>query len=259
MHRLILTSLYGLCLVLWGLGALQAQHSSIFDEGNSAFKAGDFVKAADRYEKMISQGETSFSLFYNLGNSQFRLGENGRAILSYERAKLLSPRDPDLRANLALARKNVAVFDKERFNPWADAALTFLNRNEWSWLTTGAALWIGMVAILSGVLQQCSNSFLKLRFASVIASIMILLLGIIVLRLRREESQQGIVVAKEASVRLSPFDKAESIGAPGEGRKVQIGSKNAEFFFIQVPGTDLQGWMHRTEVERIEPSSLDGL
>jgi len=258
MYRLILKTLFVTCMVLWCAGSVRAEESSKLTEANTAFESGDYARAATIYQDLIDQGGASASLFYNLGNSRFRLGENGKAILSYERAKLLSPRDPDLRANLALARKTATVFDKGRYNPWADAALAFLSRNEWSWMAAAAALWIGLMALSGNVLRGSNLLFRKLRWGSVIFAGLILLLGGLVLFLRRDEAQQGIVIVKDAAVRLSPFEKAESIGTPGAGRRVEIGAENAGFFFVHVPGTDLQGWMHRKEVERIEQASSDG-
>lgn len=259
MSRLIIIVMSVCCLVLCGPGNVQAQEPLRYVEGNAAFEAGDFVKAAKIYESLIDQGSGSSSLYYNLGNSQFRLGEYGRAILSYERAKLISPRDPDLRANLALTRKTAAVFEKGKFNPWADAALAFLSRNEWSWMAAAAALWIGLVVVSVSVRWGRNVPSRKLLWATVVLSGLILLLSGLVLFLRREEAQQGVVLSKDAVVRLSPFDKAESIGTPGAGSMVTIGVKNADFFFVQVPGTDLQGWMHRKDVERIEHNLSDSL
>ena len=41
---------------------------------------------------------------YNLANSYARAGKPGMAILNYERASLLAPDDPDIRANLRFVR-----------------------------------------------------------------------------------------------------------------------------------------------------------
>ena len=46
-------------------------------------------------------------LLYNLGNAAFRLNQIGRAILCYERARVLLPRDADLAFNLGHARERV--------------------------------------------------------------------------------------------------------------------------------------------------------
>src|SRR5580658_3310664 len=51
---------------------------------------------------------------YNLANSYAEAGKPGLAVLSYERAALLAPGDPDINANLAYVRTTAHVFLKPR-------------------------------------------------------------------------------------------------------------------------------------------------
>jgi len=53
---------------------------------------------------LIRSGQSGGQIHYNLGNAYFKAGRLGRAILEYERAHVLMPRDPDLNFNLAHAR-----------------------------------------------------------------------------------------------------------------------------------------------------------
>ena len=92
---------------------------------NQRFKAGDFAGAAAAYEKILSAEGPRASVYYNLGNAYQNLKQYGPAILAYERARLLTPRDPDLLANLALARKAAAAFEETGRDPRLDAALEF--------------------------------------------------------------------------------------------------------------------------------------
>ena len=107
-------------------------------EANQQFKSGDFAGAAAAYEKIIAAEGPRASVYYNLGNSYQQLKQYGPAILAYERARLLTPRDPDLLANLALARKAATAFEETGLHPWLDAVVNHLSRNEWSWLVAGA-------------------------------------------------------------------------------------------------------------------------
>ncbi|MEP6549375.1 MAG: hypothetical protein ABJD53_18095 [Gammaproteobacteria bacterium] len=51
----------------------------------------------------------SASALYDLGNSYARQGNPGMAVLSYERARILSPNDPDIRANLHRVRTRAGL------------------------------------------------------------------------------------------------------------------------------------------------------
>ena len=71
---------------------------------NQRFERGEFAEAAQQYEALIGLGYQDAAVYYNLGNAYMEDGDLGRAILNYLRAEELSPRDPDIMANLALAR-----------------------------------------------------------------------------------------------------------------------------------------------------------
>lgn len=60
--------------------------------------------AAMRYEQLIRNGIHNGKIFYNLGNTQFKLGSYGKAILSYKQAQRYMPADDNLRHNLERAR-----------------------------------------------------------------------------------------------------------------------------------------------------------
>ena len=75
-----------------------------FFEANQDYKNHQFQQAADGYHHLIENGVENGPVYYNIGNAYFRLGDLGRAILSYERARTLIPRDNDLAFNLSHAR-----------------------------------------------------------------------------------------------------------------------------------------------------------
>ena len=78
----------------------------LFVHANSAYEAGDHARAIALYQRLRAEGHGDGHLDYDLGNAYLRNGELGRAIASYLRAESALPRDQDLRANLAFARKS---------------------------------------------------------------------------------------------------------------------------------------------------------
>jgi hypothetical protein len=61
-----------------------------------------------RYRRLIENGAHNGGLYYNLGNCELSMGQTGRAILSYKRAMLYTPHDPNLLHNLAAAKSRRA-------------------------------------------------------------------------------------------------------------------------------------------------------
>lgn len=73
---------------------------------HAAYDAGEYGRAVELYRRLIEAGFASGDLYYDLGNAYLRNGELGRAIASYRRAEARRPRDQDIAANLAFARKS---------------------------------------------------------------------------------------------------------------------------------------------------------
>ena len=73
---------------------------SLADQANAAYQRDDFNSALSLYEQAAKEDGTSSLLYYNMGNTHYRLGNMGKAVLCYERALLLDPSNDDARTNL---------------------------------------------------------------------------------------------------------------------------------------------------------------
>jgi tetratricopeptide (TPR) repeat protein len=239
-------------LLLGCIMGFSSSFASTFDAANDNYRAGDFSAAAATYEQLLASEGPRASAYYNLGNSYLQLRQYGQAILAYERARLLSPRDPDLLANLARARKASAAFEEPTRHPWLDAALNQLSLNEWSWLLVGSAHVLGGLALAAGVLKRSRR---KLVIAACAVTCVIAVAGT-ALYLRHGELMRGIVLTDTAAVRLSPFEKAEALGTPGPGRMVILGDKKGDFQYVEVPATNLKGWLANKDVAAILPQDF---
>jgi tetratricopeptide (TPR) repeat protein len=98
-------------LVARTLGALRLEAAeeiphpqTAFFQANALYKDGQYAQAAQQYEQLLRAGMESGPLYFNLGNAYFKMGDRGRAVLNYERARRLMPGDPDVRANLTYAQ-----------------------------------------------------------------------------------------------------------------------------------------------------------
>ncbi len=85
-----------LLLSLLGAGAFD----QTFDAGVSAYEQENFPAAIVSFETLIDQEVRTPDVFYNLGNSYFRMGHLGGAIANYERALQLDPGHEDAEENL---------------------------------------------------------------------------------------------------------------------------------------------------------------
>ncbi len=102
------------------------------------YRNGEFDNAIKIYEELKSEGYEGTSLYFNLANSYYRIGQLGYAILNYERALKLSPSDEDVKHNLAFA--NLSTVDRIQPLPtfflfeWWESILASLTVNGWTYL-----------------------------------------------------------------------------------------------------------------------------
>jgi hypothetical protein len=69
---------------------------------------------------------------YDAGNAEARLGHPALAVLDYERARLLAPKDPDIAANLAKVRESAGL--PPQTGGWLESHERFASPNLMYWL-----------------------------------------------------------------------------------------------------------------------------
>lgn len=87
----------------------------------------------------------SATSLYNLGNAYARSGQTALAVLEYERARVLAPRDPDLEANLAHVRETAGI--APRSDGWLERYGRFANPNLMYWIGI-AGLALGGICLM---------------------------------------------------------------------------------------------------------------
>lgn len=88
-----------LCLMV---SPLQAEDSAA--DAQARYEAGDYPAASGLYQRALRSTTPTSTLWFNLGNAQWRSQNPGEAIHAWRSAELLSPRDVDIQTNLELAR-----------------------------------------------------------------------------------------------------------------------------------------------------------
>ena len=226
-----------------------------FSRANGLFRDGKFSEAATVYESILAQDQASTEIYYNLANSYYRVGELGRAILNYERAKVLAPGDPDIEHNLDLA--NLRTLDRLERVPEI-----FLI----TWLRTIAAVLpfsvLVLLLTLSWILLFLALAVMNLapgrRLGSwmrwtVLGSLLFLVLfGSLVLVQVLEQSghDDAIMLARVTTAKTSPDAESTDAFVIHEGLKVKLGDQVGEWVRITLSDGKV-GWIRSGEFERI--------
>lgn len=107
-----------------------------FEEANAAFMERDYPAARDLYQEIIDAGYRNGYVYFNLGNAWFRLGNLGKAVLCYERATRLLPRNQDVQRNLKEAQshreKELPKIEKHSSVRFFHTIRQKLSVNEWA-------------------------------------------------------------------------------------------------------------------------------
>ena len=222
-----------------------------YRNADALYQDGQYQQAAEKYEQIAGSIQNS-AVYYNLGNAYFRLGNRGKAILNYERAKRLMPRDKDTNFNLKVAKaQNVDSFDLVK--PPSGFSLLYgaLHPNEIVWAGL-IPYWIAAISLIAVQFIQNLRFQRALRYVLLIGGIgwlfSLLVLG---LKIREINVSYAIVVANEVMVRSEPDLGSETIALPlHEGTKIQLQEERNDWIKIYLPDEN-SGWLTADAIEKI--------
>jgi len=223
---------------------LAADVAADFASANKLYAEGKFADAATAYQKILATGSQSPALFFNAGNAEFKAGHLGEAIAAYRQAELLSPRDAELRANLAFVRNQVqgATLRESSWQKWVST----LTLNEGAILT--AIFFWALFALLA--LRQFKPTLApKLQAATRLAVALTIFSGAILglQAANHFNSSVAVVTASDASARSGPFDDAQNIFSARDGAELKILDRHDDW--VQVANsTGKIGWLSVKQV-----------
>jgi tetratricopeptide (TPR) repeat protein len=221
--------------------------SQLFVEANQLYNQGNYNEARDRYEQITAMVQNG-ALSYNLGNTYLKIGEIGRAIHSYRNALLYTPRDPDLKANLAYARSHTKdqLGKSSRLSILSSLCFWYeaLNFPELLLLLTilNALFWA--VALLRIWFR---NEFLYWSFMATL--ILLLVAGGTwgVKAYQTFMSQEAVVTGAELPVRSGNDLKSTVLFYLHDGAEVAVIARNNHWIKIQLPDGK-KGWIQEAFV-----------
>jgi tetratricopeptide (TPR) repeat protein len=214
------------------------------DAANKLYAQNKFAEAATAVEKLIQGGSVSPALYFKLGNAHFKSGQIGRAVAAYQQAAVLSPRDPDIRANLQFARNQV---QGPTVRPgFFQRALGTLSLNEWTWLGV-ASLWITFGLLILRQLKP--NLTPALRIWILLAALTTLALGAGTGAALAVNPAGHIVVVttRETTVRNSPFEESPAVFTVNDGAELRVVDHKNDWVQV-MDGAKRFGWLKREVV-----------
>ena len=213
--------------VFWMI-SLQAQEpSELWEKANAFYATEEYDKAISAYEQILHEEQVSAKLYFNLGNAYYKAGDINKAILNYERAKLLAPQDEDIQFNLELANQYVVTKIDELpqpfFTRWKNRIINLFPADSWAVISISA--FIFFLGLLGLFLFGRSVAVKRLAFWSGIVLILVSAFSFSFAAQQKKElvkRNQAIVFCPRVTVKSSPAKSGTDLFLLYEGVKVQI-------------------------------------
>ena len=243
-----------LTAILFATFNLSAQND-LLKQANEAYAKGDFQAAADSYEELLKTNGESAIVYYNLGNSYYKLNKVAPSILNYERALLLEPGNGDIRFNLEIAKLKTV----DKIDPVGDFFLTEWFRDIQNLLSTNAWSNLSIVCFILLIVALFLFFFSRRVFikkagfyAGIILLVCIVFGNCFAYNQKNKLTQrnEAIIFAPTTTIKSSPDDSGTDLFLLHEGAKVRLKNKIGNWNEIETANGNV-GWIKSSEIEVI--------
>lgn len=249
---LIFIALFSLAFVAQ---AADSETDASWDNANTLYVNEDFQGAIVAYDSIISAGNISHKLYYNIANAHFKVGNIGEAILYYNRALRLAPNDADTKHNLAITtgyvKDKIEVVPEFILSQWMRGIRTSLSSNAWAFLAV-IFLALSLALVLMYLLSK-DFSRRKLGFFGSILFLVLTSFSLVSSSIQKRdilESSVAVIVDASASVKSSPNSTSTDIFVLHEGTTVQILQRMGRWSEIMIADGN-KGWIEHSAIKRI--------
>lgn len=242
------------CLISISLMALSP--SSLFKDANQAYQKGDFQKAANLYEQVLRDHKVSSpELYFNLGNTYYRLSDYPSAVLNYERALISNPSDEEVLTNLEITRNKledkIEPMPELFYKRWFKSIRNVCSTDTWAWLFI--VIFLGSAGCWILYFNGKSSNQKRIGFYGGISTFV---LAVFLLSTAYSSwkdnyvSQRAVVFAGSISVKSAPVASGNGLFIIHSGATVRIIDELGEWARIRLDDGK-EGWVILGDLEVI--------
>ncbi len=218
------------------------------DQAMNAYDTGKFGEAEKYYRSRLNPAEPSANLLYNIGNCLYQQGYFPQAMVCFERASRLSPRDPDILENLNLTRRKLMLPEKYKVESPSDILPYLrdsLRPDEWLFLVC-CGMSLLLFAAGTALLTGSGRTFRILLTGGIL---LIAAPGIAYLMQQRTSYNPdfAVVTAKTLQVRSLPSDQAGKTEMNlRSGEEVTVVERRMDW--VRIRSGSAEGWVHAKDI-----------
>jgi tetratricopeptide (TPR) repeat protein len=247
--RFVLLFIIGFSMVF----ELKAQKpEELLTKANSLYNESAFDSALVLYKDIVEQGYSSSTLYYNIGNTYYKLRNYPLAIYYYEKSLKLDPNNDDTKHNIEIAQ--LFLTDKIEAVPelfiktwWNNLSNTF-TLNLWSIITL----------VLIGLLLTCLFFYITAKTRGLKKSMFFICLFLLVFTICSfsisakkynyiSTNNEGIIIIPTITIKSSPSNSSVDLFVLHEGSKVKILDNADGWEKIKIANGSI-GWLPASSV-----------
>jgi tetratricopeptide (TPR) repeat protein len=225
-----------------------------FTRANELYTAQRYQDALTLYLKLDSLGYESGELYFNIGNSAYKLNQVGISVLYYEKAKRLLGNDDDVQHNLDLANLRT----KDRLPEVPEFFLESVLKSIIGFFGVGAMIlfFVFLYAFITlavlrmkYLIDRDRLSWKILQTTSLVLTIFFaILVSLNAYRSRAEEA--AVVMSAVVNIKSEPKSSGATQSIVHEGLKVLLIRSQGNWLEVQLPDGN-KGWVEEKDLRRI--------
>ncbi len=232
------------------------QNDALFQNATKAYNEGEYEKAIENYLNILEKGEHSASLYYNLGNSYYKLNQIAPSIYYYEKALLLQPNDAEIKNNLAYANNMtldaIEPLPETGLSKIYDSIIGLLSFDQWSYLAVALMIFFVLSYIAFYYFRYSSHK--RIAFVTSMISLILAVAAITFAFIQYqdfESDQPAIVFAAVSMVKSEPNARSTQAFILHEGAKVYIVDQLDDYQKIEL-ADGKTGWIPEEDIKLLK-------
>ncbi|WP_422083021.1 tetratricopeptide repeat protein [Ulvibacterium sp.] len=233
-----------------------AQNEAIFEQATSAYNEGDYETAITHYLEILDNGKHSAALYFNLGNSYYKINQIAPSIYYYEKALLLKPNDPEIRNNLAYAQNMtldaIEKMPETGLSKIYNKITGLLSFDQWA--VTAVLFTILFVLLYIAFFYFRYSSRKRIAFITGMISLIIALISMTFAFIQYNDFKRdrpAIIFSEEVTVKSEPNTRSQEVFTLHEGTKIHVLDSLNDWKKIRI-GDGKTGWLMDTDIKMLK-------
>jgi hypothetical protein len=214
--------------------------SRFFEQGMASTEAGDSEQAYHMLVGSVTSLPASGTL-HNLGNAAWRSGRPGPAVLAWEQALWLDPRNDNARLSLRYARHTGELEEPDL--RWFEVCSSWLPQQWWPWLAAASFWCCVSLLVLPPVFRRRRRDWFQALAAAAAAVFLLCLPALAGLSTR---AHLGFILPKEAALRVTPTAEAQILTYLPSGEPARLQKTRGNYALIRTRYSS--GWVEQDEL-----------